>query len=652
MLGVQSASDQCTMTSLNNARTSRKRTLHVSDVLAGSSPGVSPRKRLRSAETSLEADIPPAFSAKCFYSPKGLGQYQTPLERQRRRAELGETLLSKPPAETEKSIKKTRKIPTYTAVHVSNKGIHRRPKQTSNTVQKTKAKPAKSTEKAAERREKLPSRNRKESSTSDKSSPSKKQRNRSPKKRSPGKRTPRKSPRKGVKKAVKLYIQGMKNNRKAAKKLTTNSTQQTTGANRGNHEGSSLAVDTEEEQPAMQKGASKKLDIQFVDDAENTRTERMIGTDEDVKPSPRSVGKKRSMRLKEESECLTPEEGIQPSPRKSSRSSLNNASQDETTKDDKKSEDRYNFLEGFEPETPESVASQLAKKVSPRKTAVILPVFMTPPISPSTNKTLGSSSLSPATSTPIQQRKLNIMKKMADNDGMEQMTMDLGQKRFGATSCEMCGMVYTAAHPEDEASHDKFHRKYLNSIKFPGWKKERLLQEFDDGRVIMVLHDDPKYHIKKVEEIRQLVDQELGFLQGGEVACKTTSKVFLYITTEKKVAGCLIAEEISKGYRVIADGGGTGQRSSEEQQIFEQQRAWCCETTPEPAVCGVSRIWVASQERRKKIATKLLECLRNYFMFGSVLPKESIAFSDPTPDGKMLATSYMKTARFLVYKYH
>ena len=44
---------------------------------------------------------------------------------------------------------------------------------------------------------------------------------------------------------------------------------------------------------------------------------------------------------------------------------------------------------------------------------------------------------------------------------------DLGQKRFGATSCETCGMVYTAAHPEDEASHEKFHRKYLSSVKFP-----------------------------------------------------------------------------------------------------------------------------------------------------------------------------------------
>ena len=50
--------------------------------------------------------------------------------------------------------------------------------------------------------------------------------------------------------------------------------------------------------------------------------------------------------------------------------------------------------------------------------------------------------------------------------------------------------------------------------------------------------------------------------------------------------------------------------SSEEQLQFEQQRAWCCHTEPEPAVCGVSRIWVTSQERRKQIATKLLDCLR------------------------------------------
>ena len=31
-----------------------------------------------------------------------------------------------------------------------------------------------------------------------------------------------------------------------------------------------------------------------------------------------------------------------------------------------------------------------------------------------------------------------------------------------------------------------------------GWKKERILGEYPDGKIILVLPDDPKYALKKV----------------------------------------------------------------------------------------------------------------------------------------------------------
>lgn len=33
---------------------------------------------------------------------------------------------------------------------------------------------------------------------------------------------------------------------------------------------------------------------------------------------------------------------------------------------------------------------------------------------------------------------------------------------------------------------------------FQGWKKERILGEYPDGKIILVLPDDPKYALKKV----------------------------------------------------------------------------------------------------------------------------------------------------------
>ncbi|KAG7488813.1 hypothetical protein MATL_G00038410 [Megalops atlanticus] len=232
--------------------------------------------------------------------------------------------------------------------------------------------------------------------------------------------------------------------------------------------------------------------------------------------------------------------------------------------------------------------------------------------------------------------------------GAQQTTMDAGQKHFGAVTCSVCGMLYSAANPEDESQHLLFHNQFISAVRYVGWKKERILGEYPDGKIILVLPDDPKYALKKVEEIREMVDNDLGFQQ-VETKCPSQTKTFLFISNDKKVAGCLIAEHIQEGFRVIEEA--TPEGSEGEKVMFERQRAWCCSTTPEPALCGISRIWVFSMMRRRGIASRMIECLRNNFIYGSHLSKEEIAFSDPTPDGKLFATHYCGTSQFLVYNF-
>ncbi|NXA32948.1 ESCO1 acetyltransferase, partial [Eudromia elegans] len=239
--------------------------------------------------------------------------------------------------------------------------------------------------------------------------------------------------------------------------------------------------------------------------------------------------------------------------------------------------------------------------------------------------------------------------KEAGKDGDKQLIIDAGQKRFGAISCNICGMLYTASNPEDETQHLLFHNQFISAVKYVGWKKERILAEYPDGKIIMVLPDDPKYALKKVEEIREMVDNDLGFQQ-APLMCYSRTKTLLFISNDKKVIGCLIAEHIQWGYRVIEEK--VPEVSSEKEKvIFERQKAWCCSTSPEPAICGISRIWVFSMMRRKRIASRMLECLRSNFIYGSYLSKEEIAFSDPTPDGKLFATQYCGTGQFLVYNF-
>ncbi|NXD33160.1 ESCO1 acetyltransferase, partial [Copsychus sechellarum] len=239
--------------------------------------------------------------------------------------------------------------------------------------------------------------------------------------------------------------------------------------------------------------------------------------------------------------------------------------------------------------------------------------------------------------------------KEAGKDGDKQLITDGVQKRFGAISCNICGMLYTVSNPEDETQHLLFHNQFISAVKYVGWKKERILAEYPDGKIIMVLPDDPKYALKKVEEIREMVDNDLGFQQ-TPLMCYSRTKTLLFISNDKKVIGCLIAEHIQWGYRVIEEK--VPEVSSEnEKVIFERQKAWCCSTSPEPAICGISRIWVFSMMRRKKIASRMIECLRSNFIYGSYLSKEEIAFSDPTPDGKLFATQYCGTGQFLVYNF-
>nr|XP_029482725.1 titin homolog isoform X3 [Oncorhynchus nerka] len=250
------------------------------------------------------------------------------------------------------------------------------------------------------------------------------------------------------------------------------------------------------------------------------------------------------------------------------------------------------------------------------------------------------------------------IKKLKENDkDGNQAIIDAGQKHFGPVTCSVCGMLYSAANPEDESQHLLFHNQFTSAVRYVGWKKERILGEYPDGKIILVLPDDPKYALKKVEEIREMVDNDLGFQQ-VETKCPSQTKTFLFISNDKKVAGCLIAEHIQEGYRVIEEAVPEG--SEGEKMMFERQRAWCCSTNPEPALCGISRIWVFSMMRRRGIASRMIECLsfllslpshRNNFIYGSYLSKEEIAFSDPTPDGKLFATHYCGTSQFLVYNF-
>lgn len=287
------------------------------------------------------------------------------------------------------------------------------------------------------------------------------------------------------------------------------------------------------------------------------------------------------------------------------------------------------------------------KAVSPE--SIVYPIFNVSSVNTKRSLVEEQSSVGSIISTNFL-KQVNIQKSTntrdLNKDTKDQLIIDAGQKHFGATMCKSCGMIYTASSPEDELQHMQHHHRFLEGIKYAGWKKERVVAEFWDGKIVLVLPHDPSYAIRKVEDVQELVDNELGF-QHVVPRYPNKTKTFLFISDEKKVVGCLIAEPIKQAFRVLSEPTGPESLSSKE-----CHRAWQCSNVPEPAVCGISRIWVFRLKRRKRIARRLVDTLRNCFMFGSFLSTNEIAFSDPTLDGKLFATKYCNTPNFLVYNFN
>ncbi|CAG8595667.1 10092_t:CDS:2 [Ambispora leptoticha] len=256
-----------------------------------------------------------------------------------------------------------------------------------------------------------------------------------------------------------------------------------------------------------------------------------------------------------------------------------------------------------------------------------------------TKRLLESSNLETPPTTP---RKFNDFN---SNNKFEQLFLELGQKNFGPITCSECKMSYSKG-TEDDLVHDRYHRGVIGGIDYPGYKNEIVIQEFSDkSRVILFTYSRISTHEKrKIREVLEIINSELNSVELSEQKLNLC-KIFLYITAKKKVVGCIVAEHISQAYRVIPN----ENEASSKVGARDAGSAIFCSTKKIPAVCGISRIWVSKNYRRKRIATKLLDLVRNKFIYGCNLKHGSIAFSQPTVDGKALATHYTGTNEFLIY---
>ncbi|KAG0076484.1 N-acetyltransferase esco2 [Podila epicladia] len=266
--------------------------------------------------------------------------------------------------------------------------------------------------------------------------------------------------------------------------------------------------------------------------------------------------------------------------------------------------------------------------------------------------------------------------------------------------CPQCGMPYVRGQPEDEQIHERYHRVTVGGIDYPGYKNEVVVARFSDqeleqsvipvsstssshyhsastgllgeSRIVVVSMTDGGsiFEKKKVREVLELVNKELGSVEFDPETLEGC-KVFLYISGKKKVVGCVVAERIKEGFEIMSSSSSTTSATGESVTLetvsnpgfdpadkaatkdrstrVHHSSAIFCSTVPQPAVCGINRIWVSTLYRRQKVASRLLDAVRDRFIYACKLERKDLAFSQPTGDGKALARQYLGTNKFLVY---
>ncbi|VDP03479.1 unnamed protein product [Soboliphyme baturini] len=220
-------------------------------------------------------------------------------------------------------------------------------------------------------------------------------------------------------------------------------------------------------------------------------------------------------------------------------------------------------------------------------------------------------------------------KRLEENDSKEiQMVIDAGQKNFLPILCDSCKLLYNPNNPDDMTEHQKLHVRFDQKLTapLPRYLAKKLpeVDRYDDGFICMF---DNKSFAPKMREwldnAYRLACSEVGLSNDSPLPLyKPKQQIYVFCQEIKgiSITGIMCVEPVQKAYFQLDDG-----------SIEERSR---------DVVFGVSLVWVCPLTRRKKVATRLLDCARNNYLRGFSLSKSDFAFSDFLPDGLLFAKNY------------
>ncbi|KAJ5692139.1 hypothetical protein N7462_001562 [Penicillium macrosclerotiorum] len=255
---------------------------------------------------------------------------------------------------------------------------------------------------------------------------------------------------------------------------------------------------------------------------------------------------------------------------------------------------------------------------------------------------------------PSLEQQLSQPKPHPKPPALRQMQLDLGNEV--RKTCATCGMEYIPSNSEDAALHKKFHEMNSTGVDlgkaFMRANASRWVYEatrFDEGYVVIVDRKATASARNQAKKVLEVVNKELSSPEiDDEVLWSQAEppkhlledipeeqvdryRVFLHMKDSRCVGLCL-TERIWESRPVIR-GATNGATHNSSVSVSDELH---------PAIVGVSRIWTSGASRRKGIALDLLDCVVSNFIYGMEIPKDRIAFSQPTESGKRLADRFFE----------
>lgn len=204
-----------------------------------------------------------------------------------------------------------------------------------------------------------------------------------------------------------------------------------------------------------------------------------------------------------------------------------------------------------------------------------------------------------------------------------------------STTCKMCGMCYYNQLEKDRSMHSKYHFNFENGVNWPIKNAIRHTFSVNNPKavveIVSVDRDSPR-QVLKAGELLDMVNKELSAPDGAAFWKEHTKEsliqgqAFVAVVDNRAIGICVIDPIIDTDKQC-------------KWMIYRTQKIVPNQVNKQIKV-GVSRIWIAPKWRRKGIAAELLQCVTSSMVYGMILRKEEIGFSQPSFGGGLLAKSF------------